>query len=132
MVYFLKGKGIPQKVKKGWGHELIFANERGYCGKLLVFRHAGYHFSMHFHMNKTETWYVLKGKFSLQTLDPNTADRACVELEEGDTWTNEPGRAHKLIALETNATIIEVSTYDNADDNYRIEKGMSQDVPPTD
>lgn len=44
-------------VEKGWGHELIFATNEKYCGKLLSFN-RGAKFSMHFHHEKDETWYV--------------------------------------------------------------------------
>ena len=48
-------------VEKGWGSELIWATNDKYCGKLLKFN-AGAKFSMHFHSEKDETWYVLDGK----------------------------------------------------------------------
>ena len=35
-------------VEKGWGHELIWATNDKYCGKLLKFN-KGAKFSMHFH-----------------------------------------------------------------------------------
>ena len=38
-------------VEKGWGHELIFATNDKYCGKLLNFN-KGAKFSMHFHDTK--------------------------------------------------------------------------------
>ena len=52
-------------VKKGWGSELIFATTEQYCGKLLNFE-EGKQFSMHFHKDKDETWYVLSGKFLIE------------------------------------------------------------------
>ena len=42
------------KIKKGWGHELIFASEPEYCGKFLNFN-EGAKFSMHYHRDKDET-----------------------------------------------------------------------------
>ena len=50
---------------KGWGHELIWANTESYCGKLLVFKEKGNKFSMHFHREKDETWFVQDGEFTL-------------------------------------------------------------------
>ena len=43
-------------VQKGWGHELIWATNDKYCGKLLKFN-KGARFSMHFHAEKEETWF---------------------------------------------------------------------------
>jgi hypothetical protein len=49
-------------VEKGWGHELIWATNDKYCGKLLKFNKDA-KFSMHFHAEKDESWYVLDGRF---------------------------------------------------------------------
>ena len=49
----------PKKVEKLWGYELWIHNDSQYCGKLLVFEKIGNQFSMHYHVIKTETWYVL-------------------------------------------------------------------------
>jgi len=43
----------------------------------------------------------------------------------GDTWHNPPLLPHQLICVEE-GTIIEVSTPDSVEDNYRVGKGDSQ------
>lgn len=113
-----------RKIEKGWGHELIFASNDKYCGKLLNF-HADSKFSMHFHLEKDESWYVLSGKFLLKTI--NTTDASTFEkvLSQGDTWRNFPLTVHQLVCIEP-GTIIEVSTADSTADNYRVAKGDSQ------
>lgn len=111
-------------VKKGWGSELIWATNDKYCGKLLKFNKAA-KFSMHFHSEKDETWYVLSGLFLLKTITTNNAQVYELELKCGDTWRNTPNRPHQLICLEE-GTIIEVSTPDSVEDNYRIGPGDSQ------
>lgn len=111
-------------VKKGWGHELIWATTDKYCGKLMKFE-KGAQFSMHFHAQKDESWYVLEGRFILRTI--NTAHAGVTErsLEAGDSWHNPPLLPHQLFCLEK-GTIIEVSTPDSVEDNYRIIPGDSQ------
>ena len=47
-------------------------------------------------------------------------------LTKGETWRNEPLLPHQLIAMQDNSIIIEVSTPDSVEDNYRIIKGDSQ------
>lgn len=111
-------------VEKGWGHELIWATNDKYCGKLLKFN-ANAKFSMHFHANKDETWYVLKGKFLLKTIDTNIAKEHTITLKEGDTWHNPPLLPHQLVCIEE-GIIIEVSTPDSVEDNFRIGQGDSQ------
>jgi len=113
-------------VKKGWGNEFIFATNDKYCGKLLRFN-KGSKFSMHFHSVKDETWYVLTGKFEVRWLDTNDASEKFAQLNQGDTWHNLPLVPHQLICLEE-GTIIEVSTPDSIEDNYRVAPGDSQRV----
>lgn len=111
-------------VKKGWGHELIWATTDKYCGKLLKFN-TGAKFSMHFHAEKDETWYVIDGRFKVITIDTTNANREEKDLGPGDTWHNPPLLPHQVICLEE-GTIIEVSTSDSVEDNYRVAKGDSQ------
>ena len=113
-------------VKKGWGYELIWATNEKYCGKIMVFEKSGNMFSMHFHKEKDESWFVNSGKFKLRYIDTNTATLYERELKEGDTWRNPPLLPHQLIALEDNSSITEVSTADSVEDNFRIAPGNSQ------
>ena len=71
-------------VEKGWGSELIFATNEKYCGKLLNFN-AGTRFSMHFHAEKDESWFVLSGKFILEIIDTKTASKDIIELDMGQS-----------------------------------------------
>jgi len=114
----------PEFVPKGWGNEIIFANNEKYCGKLLNFN-VGKKFSMHYHLLKDETWYVAKGSFIIHWIDPNTAMTHTERLEVGDVVHNLPGHAHQLEALE-DSTIFEVSTQHFDNDSYRVVRGDSQ------
>lgn len=111
-------------VEKGWGQELIWATNDKYCGKLLKFN-SGSKFSMHFHAEKDESWYVLSGKFKLKTIDTKTADLHEKILDVGETVRIFPLQPHQLICIEE-GVIIEVSTPDSVEDNYRVKKGDSQ------
>lgn len=111
-------------VEKGWGHEFIFATNNLYCGKILKFN-ANAKFSMHFHAQKDETWYVLDGKFKVIWIDTSDASHHEQILEPNSIWRNLPLVPHQVICLDT-GTIIEVSTPDSVEDNYRVQKGDSQ------
>jgi mannose-6-phosphate isomerase-like protein (cupin superfamily) len=111
-------------VEKGWGNEFIFATNDKYCGKLLKFN-TGAKFSMHFHAEKDETWFVISGKFLVKWIDTTTADVNEIELKVNDTWHNPPMFPHQVICLEE-GVLIEVSTPDSVEDNYRVGKGDSQ------
>jgi mannose-6-phosphate isomerase-like protein (cupin superfamily) len=111
-------------VPKGWGNELIIENNEMYCGKLLRFK-SNCRFSMHYHMNKDETWYVQKGKFVYRWIDTENADMNESILRKGDVVRQRPGQPHQLIAL-TDGLIFEVSTHHEDSDSYRVMKGDSQ------
>jgi quercetin dioxygenase-like cupin family protein len=80
---------------------------------------------MHFHAEKDESWYVLTGKFEVKWINTKDASADSRVLIEGDTWRNEPLFPHQIICLEE-GVIIEVSTPDSVEDNYRVSKGDSQ------
>jgi len=117
----MKLKGL---VKKGWGHEYIFATNDLYCGKIMHFN-KGAKFSMHFHDQKDETWLVLEGKFEVKYIDTKDASVHSELLDQGDTWRNFPLEPHQLICIEE-GLIVEVSTPDSVEDNYRVLPGDSQ------
>lgn len=113
-------------IEKGWGREIIFADNNMYCGKLLVFDKTGSKGSMHYHLNKHETWYVNQGSFKLYLINPENASLSYIHLYTGDRWVNERGFPHQLEALEDNSIIFEVSTSDDSHDSYRVLPGDSQ------
>ena len=88
-------------VEKGWGSENIWASNDKYCGKMLNFN-AGAKFSMHFHAEKDETWYLIIGRFVVrvigtraEALQTAAASKAvCVGGRGGVHWPMpESGRA---------------------------------------
>ena len=112
------------EVPKGWGSELIWITNDKYCGKFMNFN-TGARFSMHFHAEKDEAWYVLKGKFTVKYINTSNAEIVEKELCVGDVWHNPPLLPHQLICIEE-GTILEVSTPDSVEDNYRVMPGDSQ------
>ena len=113
-------------VEKGWGSEVIFANNEMYCGKLLRFN-KGARFSMHFHMKKDETWYLAEGVIRLNWIDTTDASKRTEVIREGEVVRNRPGEPHQVEAL-SDAVIFEVSTTHFDEDSYRVERGDSQIV----
>ena len=113
-------------IPKGWGHEVIIVNNEKYCGKTLHFKKNA-KFSMHFHIKKTETWYVSSGKFTFKYIYTNNADIKVENLTVGDIITNEIGEPHQIIC-EEEGDIFEVSTTHFDKDSYRVIKGDSQSL----
>ena len=75
-------------------------------------------------MIKDESWLVTAGSFKLRYIDTKTAEHHYKTLALGDTWRNYPGMPHQVEALEDMSSIMEVSTADSVEDNYRIEAGQ--------
>ena len=46
-------------------------------------------------------------------------------LVQGDVWHNPPLQPHQLLCIDA-GSVLEVSTADSVEDNYRIQPGDSQ------
>ena len=112
-------------VGKAWGSETIIHNGDGYCGKILTFKpHAK--FSLHFHVQKTESWYVGSGELTLRFIDTKNSDNYFCTLTKGCVVHIPPGVPHQLTAGASGAVVFEASTPHKDSDSYRIEGGDSQ------
>ena len=114
----------PEEVIKGWGKEVIIANNDKYCGKLLCFK-AGSKFSNHMHLVKSESFMILEGTIVFYYYDLTNADRKFVTLSKDDVIDIPVGCPHQIEAL-TDAIIVEVSTHHEDGDSYRIGRGDGQ------
>ena len=114
-----------KKVEKDWGHEIWLANNEGedYCGKILFIKKNN-STSMHYHLTKHETMYVLEGNLMIDGLaDRHTQSyKFSMTVKQGESAEIERGRAHKLIAHGEDTTIIEVSKFHRDEDSYRLWK----------
>ncbi len=112
-----------KRVHKEWGSELWLANnkEHDYCGKILTVN-PGFSTSLHFHANKHETFYVLEGELEVVTVDTETTQESCCFLSEGDVFEINPHIPHRLRANGQQVKFIEISTFHEDTDSYRIIK----------
>lgn len=115
---------LKGQVEKGWGSEEIWVTNDKYCSKFMHFN-EGAKFSMHFHRDKEETWRVMSGKFLIRTIQTSNAEIFEYTAEEGSIVHNAPLHPHQVICIEA-GTILEVSTPDSVEDNYRVFPGDSQ------
>jgi quercetin dioxygenase-like cupin family protein len=111
---------LKGRVEKTWGYENIFVTNNRYTGKFMEFSKAGNRTSMHFHVEKHETWYCMKGKFEIKLTDTTNGNISSWTLLEGEVMVIEPLKPHQIIALEDNSVILEISTPDSVEDNYRL------------
>jgi hypothetical protein len=118
------------KVDKGWGFELVFANNDKYCGKLLVFERAGAKTSLVFHKEKAKSWFVNAGKFKVSYIDVSTGEMKQSEISEGQTADFGQLGPHQVEALVANSIIFEVGTGDYVEDRFRLAPGDTQMKQP--
>lgn len=115
-------KFIPRFFEKGWGGELWLVNSSEYCGKVLIFN-QGKKCSWHFHIKKVETFHVLKGRVQILTgKEDNLSFANSTVLDKGESLHIPVGMRHQIIALE-NSEVLEISTYHDEEDSYRLVKG---------
>jgi mannose-6-phosphate isomerase-like protein (cupin superfamily) len=114
------------KIDKGWGFELVWANNDKYCGKLLVFERAGAKTSLVFHKEKNKSWFVNAGRFKLTFIDVASGETKQAVLEEGKTVDFGALGPHQLEALVANSIIFEVGTADYVEDRFRLAPGDTQ------
>ena len=115
-------KPIESKfVEKDWGYEIWMANnhEENYCGKILKI-YEGYKSSMHYHLKKHETFYILSGELRVDLIYTKSGNTGYKILKEGDVMEIERGQPHQLIAYDGDVEFVETSTFHEDSDSYRV------------
>ena len=105
----------PERVEKPWGREVIFAATDRFAGKLLEIR-AGERLSLHFHQDKHELLYVLRGAVRLFVGEGPDAERH--EIGAGEAFELPPGTVHRIEAAD-DALLVEASSPE-VDDVVRL------------
>lgn len=121
---------LQGKINKGWGFEIVWANNEKYCGKLLVFERAGAKTSMVFHKKKQKSWFINAGKFKITYIDVDSGETREAVLEEGQTADFGELGPHQVESLVPNSVIFEVGTPDYIEDRFRLSPGDTQTRPP--
>jgi NDP-sugar pyrophosphorylase family protein len=101
------------RTDKPWGYELIVALTEKYLQKKLYLK-EGHRTSMHYHQNKMETLYVVKGKVRVEFEKSEP-----VELSEGQRHTIEPHTVHSIVALRN--TLIDEASSPHPEDTIRVK-----------
>lgn len=105
-----------RRVPKPWGHELIFAENERYAGKILHLE-AGHCLSLQYHERKDETLYVLNGEVELAVEVDGTMKE--IRLAAGQAYRIRPRMRHRLRA-QAACDLVEVSSPE-LDDVVRLE-----------
>lgn len=105
-----------RKVEKPWGHEVIYAENDRYAGKILFVK-AGERLSLQYHEKKDETILVLSGELDLQIEEKG--ELVLRRLKPGDSCHIPPRARHRMIGA-TDCQIAEASSPE-LDDVVRLE-----------
>ena len=105
-----------RKVHKPWGHELVFAENDRYAGKILHLE-AGHCLSLQYHERKDETLFVLEGEVVLSI--EVDSEMKQIRLQSGEAYRIRPGVRHRLRA-QAPVDLVEVSSPE-LDDVVRLE-----------
>ena len=118
-------KRYGQVVNKSWGNEIrIVSNENNnYSGKLLNLN-QNESTSTHFHSNKHKTFYVLNGTLHIEIIEPESAELMRYAVDSEETFEIEQNVAHRLYAQDSGVTVIEISTYHDDEDVYRVQGAL--------
>jgi mannose-6-phosphate isomerase-like protein (cupin superfamily) len=108
-----------KEVTKVWGKEIWIANY-SYCGKILIIN-KGYRCSVHYHKNKDETFYILKGKVLMELGESKKM------MSPGDSVRILPLTKHRFTGLE-DSEMIEFSTHHEESDSYRDTESGKVDL----
>ena len=114
-------KQIVQKVDKPWGHEIRWAINDKYLGKILHIN-RGKRLSTQYHKVKDETVYVLRGVLIAHIgLKSNNQPESTMVLKEGESLRIEPNTIHRFCApADGFVEVVEVSTPE-IDDVVRLQ-----------
>lgn len=104
-------------VDKPWGREIWIACTDQYALKIIEFN-QGSRSSLQYHVKKHEHIYVDQGHLQVE-LEDDSGKLVIHLLGPGDVIENQPGRKHRVTALE-DVRLIEVSTPE-LDDVVRVE-----------
>lgn len=141
MVDYKDIKRDPVKtVQKGWGEKFdkyckgnakigeffLYHNENGreeFKAETVkaLYIAKGKKLSQHFHIDKTEIFFLACGSIVLTLSYDGKEDR--IHMFTGDTCIIRPGMVHSMEGIGDFNCLIEVSTLDSSNDSYRIKKG---------
>ena len=101
-------------VTKDWGTEQWIVNESTHCGKLLIVS-PQWQCSLHHHIEKDETFFVMRGPAVMQVED------IVVVAGYGESFRIPPGTKHRFAALAFRVKLMEFSSHHDDADVVRHE-----------
>ena len=109
---------VLKKIDKPWGYELLWAQTAAYAGKVLHIK-KGHKLSLQYHEHKEETMFLYSGRMLLILEDEAGILRENY-VAAGEAYHIPVGRKHRMVALDEDCEVLEVST-NHLEDVVRLE-----------
>jgi|WetSurMetagenome_2_1015567.scaffolds.fasta_scaffold19622_3 D-lyxose ketol-isomerase len=104
-----------------WGSEEWIVNNDRYCGKILYLE-PGSLSSLHFHPVKDETFLCIKGMVGVQIFRDGKEVIHVLRGWARDAVNLEHNTPHRFWAMESDAVVVEFSSYHSDADVVRLEE----------
>lgn len=106
--------------KTEYGYEITWVNNETYYGKILVFEKKDARLSLHFHKDRSKSWFVNAGQFKVQWVDTKDGRVYAKELPEGSVFHVPALMPVALESVVANSAMAETGNFNNIDDIYRL------------
>jgi mannose-6-phosphate isomerase len=120
----MSGPAEVRRVEKPWGHEIIWACNDLYVGKILHVK-AGHKLSVQYHRLKDETIYLLSGTMRYWVKLEGDEEIRPVAVGQGEAFRTRPYTIHYIEAV-TDCDVLEAST-PQIDDIVRLQDAYGRE-----
>ena len=110
---------------KDWGNiiKIVDNEENNYSGRIINLNQTQMT-STHFHSKKHKTIYVLQGTLTIEIIEPTNGETISFDVDSEECFDIEQNVAHRLMAKDGGVTAIEISTFHNDEDVYRVSPAL--------
>ena len=86
---------------------------------------------MHFHAKKHESFYILEGELNIELINTETTKKHEVSLSIGEVFSLDRLMPHRLKAVVSDVKFIEISSYHEDSDSYRVYRELPEQLSIT-
>tara|TARA_B100000519_G_C13918049_1_gene285440 strand:+ start:158 stop:529 length:372 start_codon:yes stop_codon:yes gene_type:complete len=110
---------------KDWGNiiKIVDNEENNYSGRIINLNQTQMT-STHFHSKKHKTIYVLQGTLTIEIIEPTNGETISFDVDSEECFDIEQNVAHRLMAKDGGVTAIEISTFHQDEDVYRVSPAL--------
>ena len=110
---------------KDWGNiiKIVDNEENDYSGRIINLIQNQMS-STHFHSKKHKTIYVLQGTLTIEIIEPTNGETISFDVDSEECFDIEQNVAHRLMAKDGGVTAIEISTFHQDEDVYRVSPAL--------